>query len=202
MRHKLRLRSMHINPFWLNRVSSGSKATAISPRTVELEGELLDVDSSDDIQLCPGEQVLISVLDFIYFQTERELEKERKRIQEIQDKERRERKELLNRRREEAEKFNDLIKVPVKWSAAIKLVKSGLSEGSWGDGRNRRTVQHILIREDLEDGRFKRVAGDLLCKAGSGKLWDDEEKWWDGDGQTFTPKITCKTCLKIARRWG
>lgn len=201
MSHRLRLRSMHIHPFWLNRISSGSKATAISPRTVELEGELLDVDSSDDIQLHPGEQVHISVLDFIYFQTERELEKEKKRIQEIREKERRERRELLNRRREEAEKFNAKIGVPVKWTAAIKLVKSGLSEGSWGDGRNRRTVQHILIQEDLKDGRFKRVAGDLLCKVGSGKLWDDEEKWYDGDGQTYTPKITCKACLKIAKRW-
>ncbi|SMO92086.1 hypothetical protein SAMN06264849_11422 [Melghirimyces algeriensis] len=193
---------MHINPFWLNRVSGGDcKATAISPRTVELEGELLDIHPSDDIHLHPGELVHITALDFIYFSTEKEIEEEQKKIKEMREKEERERRDILNRRRDEAEKFNASIKVPVKWTAAIKLVKGGLLENSWGDGRNKRTVQHILIQEDLKEGRLKRSAGEFLCKAGSGRLWDDEEKWWDGEGQTYTPKITCKTCLKIAKRW-
>lgn len=52
---------------------------------------------------------------------------------------------------ENAKKFHsDAKKLPFKYDIAIKPVLSGLSENSWGDGTNRRTVEHIILLEDFQ----------------------------------------------------
>ncbi|WP_254440441.1 hypothetical protein [Xanthomonas vasicola] len=113
----------------------------------------------------------------------------------------------LNRHRDEALAQAGALNLPFRWSPAIKDVLSGLSESSWGDGRNRSTVEHILLLEPLADGRLTRDAGDFLCTARSGsngKRWSSGAEGSvavDGDGQPYPAKVTCKTCLKLAARW-
>ena len=99
-----------------------------------------------------------------------------------------------------AEAFNANLHVPVPWSLAIKDVLSGLQDGSWGDGCNKATVFHVMLAEDLRDGRLVRKAGDLLCTSGARSNGHD----WSGQRETLRwvgRRVSCKTCLSIAKRW-
>ena len=117
-------------------------------------------------------------------------------------------KGLANRRRDEAALFNARIHIPVGWDVAEKLVVSGLSERSWGDGRSRSTVEHVLLLEDFQAGRLKRSRGSFLCNATAGKFntyldfGDAGVRFTDGDGQAYRPAVTCKACLKVLERLG
>lgn len=107
--------------------------------------------------------------------------------------------------RDEARAFNAQYELPVAWTVGQKSVLSGLSEHSYGDGRNRASVDHILLKEDLAEGRLRRRAGDFLCSSRpgyNGKRWTDPESTCvDGSGQLYAPKISCKSCLTLAERW-
>lgn len=112
----------------------------------------------------------------------------------------------LNRKRQEADAANALLHVPVRWTSGIKDVLSGLSARSWGDGRSKSTVEHILLEEDLVDGNLVRRAGDFLCtteKGTNGRRWSGTpaEQGIDGAGQHYIKKVTCKACLRIAKKW-
>lgn len=112
-------------------------------------------------------------------------------------------------KRIEADLFNKQYEsLPFKWAVAHMDNLSGLSESSWGDGRKRNTVEHILMLEDFDarpfGGRRKRKKGDYLCLA-SGKNWAGEnqtpQEHFDASGILYKPQITCKQCLKIAEKW-
>lgn len=126
----------------------------------------------------------------------------RREAQRLREQEQRRRE--LNQLRSEAEAVNGLIRLPFQWTAGIKDVLSGLSENSVGDGRNRATVNHILLLDDADLGRLKRKKGNFLCTSQSGsdgKRWSNqvpEARAYDGDGNTYTPRITCSQCLKLA----
>jgi len=112
----------------------------------------------------------------------------------------------LNQLRAEAEAFNRRIQLPIEWVIGIKDVLSGLSSRSNGDGRNRATVEHILLQEDLKVGRLHRKAGDFLCTQPSGNngkqyATQPAEHRHDGEGQPFRPKVTCRKCLALAKPW-
>lgn len=94
----------------------------------------------------------------------------------------------------------------MRWDVGIKDVLSGLSQTSFGDGRNRATVEHIYLLEPLQAGRLARKAGDFLCTAASGsngKRWSSKviERSHDGDGLPYQPKVSCRACLAAAERW-
>src|SRR5260370_26654878 len=57
--------------------------------------------------------------------------------------------------------FNEKIKLPVPWTTGIKMVLSGLSERSNGDGESKRTVLHILLTSDLSRGRSEEHTSEL-----------------------------------------
>ena len=109
------------------------------------------------------------------------------------------------RRMEEANEFNSKILLPFKWDAARWDVLSGLSANSWGDGYKKNTVHHILVLEGFKNGRLIRKAGDHLCSGGNtGKGWsgtnnEPARAYVDRD-VTYMPKITCKSCLRVAER--
>lgn len=108
-----------------------------------------------------------------------------------------------NLKKEEAIAFNKQFeKLPFKWEVGIKTVLSGLTENSWGDGRKKNTVHHILCLEDFKNGKLERENFDFLCTSKSGtngKLWGEPtELAYTLDGQAYQPKISCKQCLKIA----
>lgn len=201
--HRLRVKGGLIHPLWFNSLSTENKAIAVSETEVELNREILElVDNS--IQFKPGQVVYVYRFNYFYCETEEEKQQREERMRLEQEREKRERKEWLNRLRREAEEFNASLNIPVKWVAGIKPVLSGLSEKR-GDGRNERTVVHVLLEEDLTDGRLKRKANSFLCSPSreyDGKLWTDPVEWAvDGEGNRYKPKVTCKKCIKIAERW-
>lgn len=103
----------------------------------------------------------------------------------------------LSRRDEEDKLFNQALGVPVAWTVGLKDVLSGLSENSDGSGRNRASVNHILLIADLADGRIERKAGDFLCATGSqpnAKNWSDQREETRG-------RVTCARCLSLSKRW-
>lgn len=75
-----------------------------------------------------------------------------------------------------------------------------------GHGRNKATVEHIYLLEPLIEGRLQRRKGDFLCTSAAGtngKQWSSKviERLTDGSGNDFQPKVTCKACLSVAKRW-
>lgn len=107
------------------------------------------------------------------------------------------RREQIRKTREAAEVFNEALNIPFKWSVDHKVVISGLSENSWGCGTNRRTVMHVRVLEDFQDGRFKRKAGDFLC----GKDDSVHQGYTDTSEGNKGVKVTCKQCLKVSKRF-
>lgn len=116
-----------------------------------------------------------------------ELEKERKRQLFIHESKIRHEKQ-----QEEDDNFNKSLNIPFEYELGYKVVLSGLLDGSNCNGSSKKTVSHIILKEDYSEGRFKRVSGDFLCKAKDSKMWNEKS-----DG-----RVTCSQCLKIAKRWG
>jgi len=205
---KMKIRKLRYNGFidprWIRTVQSGKHKAIVdlTGKNIILKGEALILD----VQLPPGTPVLIWLDRNFYCCTELDFENHQAAIRKAADEELQKHRQLENEKREEAETFNATINVPVKWTVGQKDVLSGLSETSWGDGRNTRTVNHILLQEDLAEGRLKRPKGDFLCtsnKGLNGKQWSGAAQidCVDGDGSTYLPKVTCKQCLKLAKCW-
>lgn len=85
----------------------------------------------------------------------------------------------------------------------MKDVLSGLLENSDGNGMNKATVGHIELLEELTEGKLKRDPGEFLCTKNKGKQWSgvSEKLYTDGNGERYNAKVTCKACLKSAKRW-
>ena len=134
------------------------------------------------------------------------------------EEERKEYEEQERQRKEDARNFNANLNIPVKWTLEIKPVLSGLQINSSGDGENRRTVYHILLLEDLNEGRLHRKAGEFLCSHNKGRFPDLHV--WQRTGEMIRSiaktggfiesevtvsmkscQVTCKKCLQMARRW-
>ncbi|SHE65743.1 hypothetical protein SAMN05444392_102254 [Seinonella peptonophila] len=200
-----------INPFWHNALAGGThEGKVLDSETVELHGVVLKVATWEKVTLVPGDLVYIHVGGDLTFMTKEEKEKRdeekrisaerlariRKRWREIEEK-----KESEHKQR--AKEFNESLNIPVNWRPDIKMVMSGLSENSMGNGMNRRSVYHVLLLDDLKDGRLKRSSPSFLCTSKNGsngnKNWNIYEE--DYDRWTMEHKVTCKQCIKIAKRW-
>lgn len=194
-----------LEPFWFNRVRHGQHPAIVSAdATITVEGVALRL-RGDRPPTGAAVQVWLNAAGFFVCATEAEIEQaaeERRAKRAAEDAQRRARLDAL---RDEARAFNAGITLPVQWDVGIKDVLSGLSEGSWGDGRNKATVEHIYLLEDFEAGRFKRRKGDFLCTSASGnngKRWSTTvERAHDGAGAPYQPKVTCKACLRLVARW-
>lgn len=195
-----------LNPFWHLRHCQGEHlATVGDGREVQLDGATLRLR---DDALAPGAEVKVwlSTSGSFVCALVRDIERAKEERRAAEAVEYAELNARLNTLRAEAEAFNAQIKPPVKWAVGIKDVLSGLSERSWGGGRNKATVNHVYLLEPLNSSRFKRNAGDFLCTATgdtNGKDWSGKklETHSDGNGEPYQPKVTCKACLKLAKRW-
>ena len=194
-----------LEPFWFRRVRVGKHRT-----TVEDEGRLVVEGVGmrlQSVSLAVGTEVMLWLSAEGYFvcATLDEIAKadeERKAAMGLEDEARRMR---LNVWRRNSEKFNAAIKLPVAWEVGIKDVLSGLGQNSVGDGRSRATVEHVYLREPLSCGRLVRKTGDFLCstsQTANGKRWSGTivERSYDGDGEPYQPRVTCKACITIAER--
>ena len=104
----------------------------------------------------------------------------------------------VDREVREAKRFWQKYEISFEFGTAIKVRKSGLSRGSWGDGRAADTVIHLHVKEPFTDGRLSRGADTYLCEPGSHVTKQAQEpELADGVEQ----KITCDTCRKRMKRW-
>ncbi len=121
-----------------------------------------------------------------------------------QEEERQQKAALDMKLMQQAQERNARLYIPVRWTSGFKSVISGLTENSSGNGINRRTVIHVLLLEDIRDGRLVRNEGDFLCTAAggsNGKLWVNPATHSDGEYGPYVCEITCKQCIKAALRW-
>lgn len=195
-----------LNPFWHLRLCQGEHLAVVGAgREVELGGTKLRLR---DDALAPGAQVKVwlSTSGFFVCALMQDIERANEESRAAEAVEYAELNARLNTLRAEADAFNAQIKPPVKWAVGIKDVLSGLSERSWGDGHNKATVNHVYLLEPLNSNRLVRKAGDFLCTAAgdsNGKDWSGKKREirHDGNGDAYQPKVTCKACLKLAKRW-
>lgn len=197
------------SPFWFSSKAKGDvvEGEVISENTVKtdidilnlLEGELPAVGTK--VIIMPGSYHLTG-------KTEEEIEKEKAEqeaaIKKSRLKEVDERKQREKAVREKAKQTNEKLHIPVKWTSGFKSVISGLTESSNCNGTNRRSVIHVLLEEDIHEGSFKRKSGSFLCtteKGTNGKEWVDLKRTSGDDEGQYVSEVTCKACLKAAKRW-
>lgn len=198
-----------IHPAWLNKVRVGQHlgqvvSTHFNSLAVELEGEILTIQGGTTAMEPWWGQVGSTVVIWLgangYFQFCRQddmLRHEHWHAQQAALREQ-EHRAALERKAQEAEAFNHSLLIPVPWQPGMKDVLSGLTEGSIGDGRNSRTVVHVLLHADLTAGRLKRQAGDFLCTSTAG----GNGKRWSCDASSGRAAVTCQACLRLATRFG
>lgn len=197
-----------IDPRWWNKVC-GKKYEAKTQKLLHaesgiiIEGKQLTFSGQP---ITAGKDVIVWMAGNPYCFLAAEYEAEQKRIHERKQAEKEAEAARKNLLRDQAKKFNTSLNVPVSWSPGIKEVLSGLSANSWGDGRRKNTVQHVWLKDDLVSGRLKRRKGDFLCsqsKSRWGANWSEqiEEFSYDGSGQPYPAKVTCKRCIEICERF-
>lgn len=195
-----------LHPMWFNRVRYGQHTALIGENgLVTLDGEQLTICGDSPL---PGStiHVWLNMEGFFVGATAEELQRVADERRATEDAEKERQRTNRNAMRAEAEAFNATICLPVKWDVGIKDVLSGLTENSFGNGRNKATVEHIYLLEPLAQGRITRSKGDFLCTASggsNGKRWSSVivEHCFDGEGKAYQPKVTCKRCLDLAKRW-
>ncbi len=197
------------SPFWFSSKNRGESVEG------EVVSENLVKTCFDTLVIVKGEipatgtKVIIKPGSyFLTGKTLEEIEKENieenKRKEELKKEKEEERKKIEKKIRKDAEKTNNSLNIPVQWTSGFKSVLSGLSEKGWGNGVNKKSVVHILLKEDIKEGNFKRNAGSFLCttKGGNdGLRYVDLERLSCDEQGSYISEITCKTCLKIAKRW-
>jgi hypothetical protein len=195
------------DPRWVN--IGQQEATIIDSQSVRSLDQIFHLADPSEISLQSSKKTFVYLsrqFRHFYLETEEEQQKQRRKIEERKTKEKQERQEQDKKLREDAIEFNASLNIPVEWAPGVKDVLSGYSENSWGDGHNSATVYHIFLKEDIHDGRFHRKKGNFLCSASSrdnGKNWSgqQEREWIDSNREIHRPKVTCKSCLRIATRW-
>lgn len=188
---------LDLNPLWLNRFRYGHHDGVVDDAgAVALGGLSLDFQNQSDA-LPSGTRVKVWLTNHFVCADVREIERAEQTRKEKLAQAAAEAGVAQAHRLAEDLNFNNSLALPVKWQSGIKDVLSGLSEKSMGDGRNRATVNHILLLEDLHVGRLHRVAGDFLCTSNA----QSNGKNWSGQPGEPSGRITCARCLELAKKW-
>jgi hypothetical protein len=186
-----------LDPRWLNLFRGGRQQGEVSSDGAVVVHGLSLPFSDDNERMAPGTKVQVWIsFDFVCADVAA-IEREEQSIREKLAREAEATQAEKERRWAEDRVFNERLVLPVKWQTGIKDVLSGLTEKSDGSGRNRATVNHIRLLEDLHDGRLRRKAGDFLCTSASqtnGLNWSN---------QPYEPggRVTCARCLALAKKW-
>lgn len=197
------------NPFWFSSKNRGEavKGEVVSETLIKTCFDSLTVLEGEVPKL--GTKVIVEPGNYFFVaktieEVEQEKFAEKKRVEERKNQEEEKRKILEKRIRESAEKSNKLLNIPVEWTSGFKSVFSGLSESGWGNGVNKKSVVHVLLKEDINEGKLKRKSGSFLCttKGGSdGMQYVDLERLSFDDEGSYVSEITCKSCKMTALRW-
>lgn len=181
-------KSGFIDPFWFNKMKNGIHyATIEHANQIFISGEPLSIING---ALEQGTAVVVRFTDGNFECTTRaEYENRIKVNHEVNNRVKRENEDI---------NYNAELNIPVSWIPEIKHVISGLTENSACNGQYKKTVYHIMLLDSLSDGRLKRNAGDFLCTSKSGTNGSFYEL---RDSIRYKHKITCKACLRIAKKW-
>jgi hypothetical protein len=186
-----------LDPRWMNLFRGGQQEGIVNEAgVVSVQGQELPFKDATG-GLPPGTPVQVWVDFHFVCASTADLQAREQARKALAEQEALRHQEELARRRAEDLAFNQTLKLPVKWHPDIKDVLSGLSEKSDGSGRNRATVLHIRLREDLTDGRLRRSAGDMLCTSGS----KNNGRQWYGHPYEESGRVTCARCLALAKKW-
>lgn len=138
-----------------------------------------------------------------------EREAEAKAVRQEQEREAAMRKTRKEKERaEEAERrrvFGQLMGLDCQAHIGHVMSMGGLSASSAGNGTTRATVWHVVIDSEMQKGRLKREAGDLLCRKKStfGERtmgvtgrddWEASVPLWE------SCDVTCPRCREILER--
>ncbi|MGV2887537.1 hypothetical protein [Paenibacillus taichungensis] len=195
-----------IPPQYFNTFSGIREGVVVEGARINIDEEhYLKYDGSE-VYLPTGTTVMVMLNRWFWFMSKDDYEK--LQLQKEQDRQQKEEEYRLKSiaLRMEAEQFNSGFNFPFEWEIGIKAVLSGLTERSMGNGLYQNTVHHIYLKSPVNTDRIKRNAGDFLCtsKGGNNGHFAElrtEEYFQDAEGMDYKPKITCKSCLKIAERW-
>jgi hypothetical protein len=199
---ELRVAAQFVSPLWLNSLPGEETVTVGVDGAIALHGE--PMRTRQESPFAPGERVTIRVRQHrITAYDAAALAAEEARKAQASQVAREQEQKALAARAAAAVQSNTDLRVPVTWRPEIKVVLSGLTENSRLNGANSRTVMHIRLLDHLTTTRITRKAGDYLCTtpSGSSGSWIELAEAWDDVPGDFTQPVTCKVCLKIARRW-
>lgn len=94
--------------------------------------------------------------------------------------------------------FWEQYNIPFNFTVNIKPVKSGYSENSSGNACNNATVYHIVLSEDIKEGRLVRKTNEYLCSQPIWIPYSENEPYTDRETM---PVITCKQCLNRIEKY-
>lgn len=193
-----------VNPALAQQVSRGSATGTIEGGKVQFGSDSLRV-KGDDVP-SDGTEVEIREDDSgLYCKTVEQAEREQREREREQAERRREREHdrarREDRRRAEAVRFWEDYKIPFAFGVRIKQQRSGLLRGSSGTGEAANTVKHLYVHESFEEGRLSRDADTYLCNNDAYIRDPADNTRSDSDGNGYTPRVTCATCLKRMQRW-
>lgn len=93
--------------------------------------------------------------------------------------------------------FNKKLNIPVLWKVAEQIPVLGRY-------LSMKRTTHVLLLEDLKEGRFRRKRGEFLCKAkiANPKAHESINVNDSDPERTKWMRVRCKKCLEIAqKRW-
>lgn len=205
------------SPYWFSRGLMRSHYGIILPDgTIKAEDNILKVKEDKDNEAIPpaGTELVIVKERFYLIAEEKTLFEAREKQYEeesrlhalaVQEQYRQQRHDRLVLLEKRAIKNNSQLAIPVRWTSGFKPVLSGLSRNSSGTGENSRSVAHILLLENIDEGSFHRKANGFLCtttKGSNGQMWTGyHDTYSTGINGNYVSEITCKQCLKTAQRW-
>lgn len=121
------------------------------------------------------------------------------KLQEVEQKLREKRLEIHTLQTKiECIEFWEQYSLPFKFIADIKIVLSGLSESSDGNGCKSNTVRHVVLKEDYSSGALKRKENQYLCSQQKGFHMELDSNTKAEDIQHV---VTCKECLKRIEKY-
>ncbi|GJD90664.1 hypothetical protein BHAOGJBA_4206 [Methylobacterium hispanicum] len=91
--------------------------------------------------------------------------------------------------------FNASLSLPFDWEPGHRVVLSGLSASSAGNGMNRASVVHVTTTTAFALGRLRRSAGQFLCSTHVDAYGSDA-----GMRRAAGARVTCRSCLAQADR--
>ena len=107
-----------------------------------------------------------------------------------------EKQRFLIEQKEQAEKFWKNYSIPFKFTTSIKVVLSGLSANSWGDGSKKNSQMHLFFLEDYSNGRLSRKRGEYLCSQPKNRF-ALEDIALDMAKESSKEVVSCPQCLKM-----